>query len=180
MQQRIHTFWFLAAGVITMLIPVFFNGYPFVFSDTGTYISSGFENTVPGDRPITYGLFVRHISLVNSLWLVVLAQAIIVNILIWYFIKLITGAASKALNFIYLSGILFLTAITSMPCFSGLIMPGIFTSILFLQCLLLLLEPTFNRKKLLWLIPFLFLHPPPIYQIYFHKFYWCFWLYCKN
>jgi hypothetical protein len=180
MQQRIHTFWFLAAGVITTLIPVFFNGYPFVFSDTGTYISSGFEDTITENYPITYRLFVKHISLANSLWLVVLAQAIIVNILIWYFIKLITGAANKALNFIYLSGILFLTAITSMPWFSGLIMPDIFTPISFLLLAILLLEPTFNRKKLLWLIPFLFLYPPPIYQIYFHKFYWCFWLYCKN
>lgn len=153
MQQRIHTFWFLAAGVITTLIPVFFNGYPFVFSDTGTYISSGFENSVPGDRPITYGLFVRHISLANSLWLVVIAQAIIVNTLIWYFIKLITGAVNNSLNFTYLLAVLLLTAITAMPWFSGLIMPDIFTPISFLLLAILLLEPTFDKKKLLWLIP---------------------------
>lgn len=153
MQQRIYTMWFLIAGVITTLIPVFFNGYPFVYSDTGTYISSGFENTVPGDRPITYGLFVRHISLANSLWLVVLAQAIMVNTLVWYFIKLITDATNNTLNFIYLSSILFLTALSAMPWFSGLIMPDIFTPISFLLLAIILLEPTFDKKRLLWLIP---------------------------
>jgi hypothetical protein len=40
-----------------------FNGYPILYSDTSTYISSGFELETPASRPITYGIMLRIFSL---------------------------------------------------------------------------------------------------------------------
>ncbi|MFK8101257.1 MAG: hypothetical protein AB8G15_01985, partial [Saprospiraceae bacterium] len=56
-------------GTIILLFVAFYNGYPLVYSDTGTYIQSGFELFVPVDRPLTYGLFLRYTSLGISPWL---------------------------------------------------------------------------------------------------------------
>jgi hypothetical protein len=69
-------------GALLLLFPAFNNGYPFLYADTSTYITGGFLGAVSDFRPITYGLFVRHISLMESLWLVAFVQALIVSALI--------------------------------------------------------------------------------------------------
>ena len=53
----------LFISVFVLIIPALKNGYPILFSDSGTYLSSGHSGYVPVDRPILYGIFVRHISL---------------------------------------------------------------------------------------------------------------------
>lgn len=57
--------------------PALLNGYPMLYSDSGTYIVAGFIHYVPVDRPYFYSWFVRHSSLWFSLWLVLLAQSLI-------------------------------------------------------------------------------------------------------
>lgn len=58
----------------------FYNRFPLVYSDTDSYMEMGFNNHVLPDRPITYGLFLRHVSLSESLWLVVFAQGFLLAI----------------------------------------------------------------------------------------------------
>ena len=53
----------IGIGIFFLLIPAFANGFPIMFSDVGAYIGSGFSKTVPIDRPIVYGLFIRQISM---------------------------------------------------------------------------------------------------------------------
>jgi len=84
-----------AAG---LMLPAFYNGYPLVYSDTGTYIASGFEGKVPNSRPITYGLFIRHSSLTASLWLSAFAQCLMVSLLLYYFSHRVIIAAQGTLN----------------------------------------------------------------------------------
>jgi hypothetical protein len=55
----------------------FINRYPITYSDTGTYIISGFENTIPGDRPVFYGWFLKISSLQLSFWFSVFFQSAI-------------------------------------------------------------------------------------------------------
>ncbi|MEZ4979591.1 MAG: hypothetical protein R2772_09875 [Chitinophagales bacterium] len=69
--------FFFLLGPLLLLFPAFYNGYPLVYSDTGTYIQSGMEMLIPNDRPIFYGLFIRIFSLGFSLWLVIYIQALI-------------------------------------------------------------------------------------------------------
>ena len=70
-------------ATIISCLAAFYNQFPLVYPDTGTYINSGFMGEVPQDRPIFYGLFLRHISLHHSLWFVILAQAYFCSILIY-------------------------------------------------------------------------------------------------
>ncbi|MCK6611720.1 MAG: hypothetical protein L6Q78_11835 [Bacteroidia bacterium] len=57
--------WSIFRGSIILIligtiltIPSLLNGFPLVFSDTGTYIYSGFQLLIPEDRPINYGIFI--------------------------------------------------------------------------------------------------------------------------
>lgn len=72
LNKHILNFVLFSLSVILLIMPAIVNGYPLVYSDSGTYIGSGFEGIVPVDRPIAYGLFVRHISVAYSLWFVIL------------------------------------------------------------------------------------------------------------
>ncbi|MDP3929784.1 MAG: hypothetical protein Q8R57_12235, partial [Bacteroidota bacterium] len=133
----------------SMLLPAFFNGFPLLYSDTGAYIASGFEGKVPLDRPITYGLFLRHASLAHSLWFVVLAQSIIVSALLWVVFTHFLGSGKRAAIW-FLALVFGLNLISSLPWISGMLMADIFTPISFLLLYILMFQtPT---KK--WLLVF--------------------------
>ena len=66
-------------GAIVLCVPALQNNYPFLYPDTGTYLVCAFNNEVSEMRPLTYGLFMRHASLMESLWLVIFIQALIVS-----------------------------------------------------------------------------------------------------
>lgn len=63
------------ALAIALWAPLF-NGFPLVYWDTGTYLRSSFELTVPPDRPVFYGLWLASLRLLgtSSLWGPVVAQ----------------------------------------------------------------------------------------------------------
>jgi hypothetical protein len=46
----------LVLAAILLLWPAFWNGYPLVFADTGTYLSQAIEHYAGWDRPIFYRL----------------------------------------------------------------------------------------------------------------------------
>lgn len=74
----------ILSGAILMISVALMNGYPLVYSDTGTYLRSAFTGFVPPDRPYWYGLFIELTSLGGySLWGVVLVQALLCSFLLW-------------------------------------------------------------------------------------------------
>ena len=130
-------FWY-GCAVLILLSAALYNGFPLVTSDTGAYINSGFHWEVPTDRPITYGLFVRLSSLGFSLWLVVLAQCLLLAAVLLRCVRvLVPGVASPALR----TGLVLLSAwATGLAWFSGQLMPDIFTALGLLTLLLLLFD----------------------------------------
>lgn len=136
----------LLLGTVILLIPTFYNGYPFVYSDTGAYIHSGFSNTVPGDRPILYGLFVRHISLAASLWLVVFVQSLILNVALYKLLILLLPQITN-LNKYYLTIISLLTIFTAAPYNVGIIMPDMFTPVSFILLVILMFKKNLTPVK---------------------------------
>ena len=124
----------VAIGTIILMLIGFYNGYPLVYSDSGTYIYSGFDLFVPNDRPIGYGLFVKFFSFSYTLWSVILAQNFITAYLIYELFKLF-----KKDNFEikYLFTVLFLTICTGVGWYSNQIMADFFTPV-FLLCIFLL------------------------------------------
>lgn len=124
-------------GALIFCFYAFYNHYPIVYSDTGTYIHSGFENIVPNDRPIFYGLLVRHISLSRSLWLVVLFQGLLISYLIRKTLELYLP--NKDISGLFLFSVIFLTLFTGVSAIVSQVIPDVFTPVSFL-CLIILLR----------------------------------------
>ena len=125
----VNTFFFILA-VFSLMLIAFYNRYPVIFTDVGTYIRSGFTGLVPVDRPIFYGLFIRHISLAHSLWFVVLAQSILTIVIILLTLKKVFDA-----QFVYATTFiisLFLSLTTSISYVISHIMPDFFLALVFL------------------------------------------------
>jgi hypothetical protein len=116
------------------LVPAVLNGFPFVFADTGTYLSFGIQQIIPWDRPVYYGLFSFLLNWKISPWPVIVAQSAIMSALIWI--------TAKSIFSVERPGVVLLIAIllsvgSSLPWFVGQIMPDIFTSALFLAILII-------------------------------------------
>ncbi len=120
----------------SLLIIAFYNRYPIIFSDLGTYIRSGFTGIVPVDRPIFYGLFVRHISLAHSLWFVAIAQSLLVTMLMLILIRDIFKSKDPFLH-TFVAGV-FLSLTTSISYVVSHIMPDFFLPVLLLSIFIFL------------------------------------------
>lgn len=123
-------------GAILLMIPAFINGYPIVYSDTGTYLASAFLLETPFDRPITYGLFIRLASVNGmSLWGVIFLQSWIISWLICLTVKnYFSGVRSRHLILLFIS----LALITTISWTTSQLMPDIFTAAMMLSAGLLL------------------------------------------
>src|SRR5690606_30531820 len=123
-------------SILLLILPAIFNGYPLFFSVSGTYLVSGQIGEVPIDRPIIYGLFVRHMSLSWSIWLVIIFQSIFFNYLLFLIAKfLIKARRAFLLQFVFA---LFLAVFTGIGYYCSLVIADIFTPIAIL-CLFFLI-----------------------------------------
>gem|GEM_PF-3661669 len=62
LRQAFLNFILIVAGACLLLWTPLHNGYPLIYSDSGTYIFSGALSYAPSDRPIGYGLFIRYLN----------------------------------------------------------------------------------------------------------------------
>lgn len=127
-------------ATVLLLSAAFFNGYPLVFSDSGTYIFSGWEMKVPVDRPITYGLFLRAASLGFSLWIPVMIQCFVLAWLLRLFWR--TFFPTEGLSMPFLLLLAALCALTPVCWYGGQLMPDVFTEVLLLIAAVVLLRET--------------------------------------
>lgn len=139
---------FILIAVLASMYAAFYNGFPLVYSDTGTYLRSGFEGEIPIDRPIFYGLFLRHISLSESLWLVVFVQAWITS----WLLHLISGVFFTGLkrNAVFLISVVIVTLTTGYSYNVSILIPDIFATISFLALLVMLLSR--ELTKVTWVL----------------------------
>lgn len=121
----------------------FLNGYPLVYSDTGSYIFSGFTNTVLIDRPLTYGLFLRHLSLNESMWINVMLQALLLSYLLFLVYKYFSGKSQFTGAFLvfYLS----ILCLTGVSVNVSQLMPDVFTPMVILSSVLLLIAENLSK-----------------------------------
>lgn len=132
-------FYLIGIGTLILSIIGFYNGYPLVTSDTGTYIMSGFDLFVPTDRPVTYGLFLRFFSMETSAWLVVLTQNLITAFVLHEFLTIFFQDKLKFKR-IYLSLLVFLLLLTGIGWYTNQLMPDFFAPIVFLAFYTLLFK----------------------------------------
>lgn len=131
-------------GALLLLTPAFLNNYPFLYSDTCTYLDGGFEGLVNNMRPITYGLFMRHVSLMESFWLVVLVQALLVSWLIHLFFKVFS---TRIRPFAPLVCIAFLSLCTQVGINVGMLMPDFFTAAVLLAAIIIYWAERLHRAE---------------------------------
>jgi hypothetical protein len=145
---------FIILGALFLMFDAFYNHYPLLYSDTSTYLASGFELETPFDRPITYGLFIRLTSFNGfSLWLTVFFQALLLSYLIFEFIRLILN--NRSLNASLLI-IVLLSFFTGVSWTVSQVIPDIFTPIALLSLILILFGKFSFTKNLPLFILFFF------------------------
>lgn len=122
----------LAIGLATLLLslPALYNGFPFVFHDTGSYVFLSFH---PMRTPY-YSLFILLFHWRFSLWPVVFVQSLILAHLLYLTMRVAFGSVDLRR---YLVVMLVLTLGTSLPWFVGQIMPDIFPAVAVLASFLL-------------------------------------------
>ncbi|MCC3155933.1 hypothetical protein LJ737_01700 [Hymenobacter sp. 15J16-1T3B] len=124
--RRLPWGWLLLTTLLLMSA-AFYNGFPLVTSDSGAYIYSGMSLTVPADRPLTYGLFLRVFSLKHSLWGPVLVQSLLLAYVLWRSVQVfVPRLRSHAARFALLAAVVWASGIA---WFSGQLMPDVFTPI---------------------------------------------------
>lgn len=111
---------------LTLIWPAIYNGYPLVYSDSGTYIAAGFLREIPVDRPIVYSLLVRHSSLAFSLWFVIVFQSFIVAYVVYMFAR---RFFQKNVFLISTIIVVLLSILTGISNYSSQIMPDIFSAL---------------------------------------------------
>lgn len=130
-------------GVVISCFIGFYNKYPLVFPDTGTYLASGFSGEVPIDRTLFYGLFARHISLSASPWLIIVAQSVLISWLLYTTFGLFFTGIKR--NLYFLTTLAFLVLTTGYSYTVSILIPDIFSSIALLCVLNLVVNPNLSR-----------------------------------
>lgn len=149
MSDQTFKWFFIAAFSLLLIYPAYYNGYPFVYSDTGTYIRSGYELVVPDDRPIFYGLFIRYLGFGTSLWISLLFQSFFVAFTITEFILLLAQHALLKRATLVFTG-LGLLAFSALPAFTSFLIPDIFSAVCVMLFALLVCKPM--RKTIFFLV----------------------------
>lgn len=117
----------VAAGTLLILLPALINGFPFVYPDTGTYLTSAFRGEVPIDRPYYYGVFMRVSSLGgHTFWGIVTAQALLCSL---YIFRTVAAFIHRRQHLVSLMVYAVLAATTSVGWYAGQLMPDAFTGI---------------------------------------------------
>lgn len=130
------------SGAFILSLVALYNGFPLVYSDTGTYIYSGFDLFVPVDRPIMYGLLIRLFSLKFSLWIVIFMQDLMTAFILFEVVRHFFAGNARFLQ-IYVGLILFLTFFTGVAWYSNQLMPDFFIPLAVLAIFMLI-----RRKKM--------------------------------
>ena len=132
---------------IFLLLPAFYNGYPLLNSDFGTFLPSGFLPEMPVDRPITYGILLRIFSLNGlSMWPVIFVQTFFVSILIT---KLVRHFYPQAYLLRSLIVVFILSCLTGLSWTASQLQPDIFTPVAFLCIAVLLIGEESKRNTIL-------------------------------
>jgi hypothetical protein len=134
---------FLIIGVLLLIKPALENGFPLLHHDSGAYLLEGYKFRIPVSRPITYCLFVRYVSQIYSLWVVVIAQALMTYWIIWMAVN--TLVKKQKIAWLTFISVAVLSTITGISYYVSQIMPDIFMPLALIGIFVMLV-----REKIPW------------------------------
>lgn len=113
----------IAAAALLLSWVSLYNGYPLVFSDTGTYLGQALQRYLGWDRPVFYSFLLLALHWSVTLRAVPLFQGGAIAWLVWLVLRSL-GAGSTPR---FLAVIVMLAAVTALPWFVSWIIPDVFT-----------------------------------------------------
>jgi hypothetical protein len=125
------------AGTLLLCLPALWNGFPLVYSDTGAYLATAFEGSVPLARPTGYGLFIRYTALGGCIWLPLVAQSMLFAALVLRTVRVVVP--SNAIIG-YVLGMVAVAGLTGMSWYASQLMPDVFTGLVVLGFFLILFD----------------------------------------
>jgi hypothetical protein len=136
----------VVAGLITCAVAAY-NRFPITFPDSGNYLDNAIALVHGREpwfflRPVTYGVFLMPFSRAQTLWLLPLAQGILAVAVIDLALRTAGLSLSTGRFLALIAG---LSLLTSLPWFSGQIMPDIFTGLVILLCYVVVWGGTLPR-----------------------------------
>ena len=139
-------------AALLLLWPALVNGYPLVFSDTGTYLSQAIHHYLGWDRPVFYSLFLLPLHMELTTWPAVAAQALLAAYML-HLVRRTLRPELPAWSVVPLAGAL--AVVSPLPFVAAELMPDLFTSLLVLALALLIFVPErLTRREGWWLIGF--------------------------
>lgn len=130
-------------GALFLCAPAYYSLLPLWFRDTPAYLETGFDNTLSASVVWTYGAFLRHVSLKESVWLVILVQGILLSSVLYYCFKYVFKTNRAWHYTLYL---IFISLTTAASFHNSHLMPDVFTPIMILCTGLLLLAPEITKR----------------------------------
>ena len=141
-QKNPSIFWLIVSS-LALCYYAFYNHYPLVYPDTGSYIRMGNENFLPPGRPMLYGVFLRYISLKASLWLPIFVQGLVVSGLFWLCFK--KWGPQRHRPYWFITSVFFLTLLTGISVNVSQLIPDVFTPCVILGFGLWLFAPNLTK-----------------------------------
>ena len=145
--EKIKNIFVILLGALSFVWPAIWNGYPLVYSDSNVFIYQPTPGFFNWDKPIIYGPWILLVHGWQSLWGVVVAQAILVSQLLWLTLA-VFGPPSKS-RFLLLC--LVLAVCTGASWFVSLLMPDIFSALVVLSIFVLGFSPRLSRSLAVWI-----------------------------
>jgi hypothetical protein len=140
----------IALAALLLLWPAMVNGYPLVFSDTGTYLSQAIHHYLGWDRPIFYSLFLLPLHMELTTWPVVCVQALLTAHML-HLVRRTLRPELPVWSIVPLAGLLAFAS--PLPFVAAELMPDLFTSLLVLTLALLIFVPErLSGRERIWLL----------------------------
>jgi hypothetical protein len=143
----------LPAALLTCVLALL-NHFPLTYPDSGNYLGNAVSIAHGREpwffyRPLTYGVFLVPFSRAQTIWLLPLAQGLLIACVV----ELTLRRAGVCLPTRWFVGLFAgLSACTSLPWFSGQIMPDIFTSVVIMLSFVTLWDADQDSRWQRWSI----------------------------
>lgn len=141
--SKIQWWGSLCLGAVFLCLPACYNLLPLWHRQTPAYMEAGFDNELSASVVWTYGAFLRHVSLAESLWLVIFVQGLLMTATIYYTFKYVFKTASA---WSYLFYVIAISMTTAVSFHNSHLMPDIFTPIMILSGGILLLASSITKR----------------------------------
>jgi hypothetical protein len=146
--SKLSTSGLILAAAAMLLLPALWNGYPFIFFDSGDYLVAALSGERVVYRDPVYGFLVAPLHGRISLWGVAVGQSLLAAWILHECVRQVLPAPGRAKA--YLGIVALLAAGSSLPWFSGQVMPDILGALAVLLFFLVALGDMPDGRRLVF------------------------------